>query len=120
MNCPNCGLDNPPNARFCANCGTTLGAAPPPPPAAPPNPAYDPTGGPYNPTGQPYNPAGGQYNQGSQPYNMAGGYGGTRMTPGRAIGLGCLVLVVLFFLSTVTCSRACFRLGRRAYIQRRY
>src|SRR5581483_4489648 len=101
MICPNCGLDNPSGAKFCANCGTTLGASTPP---APPN--------------APYNP-GGPYNQGSAPYNMAGGYsgGGTRMTPGRAIGLGCLVLVVLFFVSTLTCSRACFRMGRHTYIR---
>lgn len=107
MICPNCGLDNPPNARFCGNCGTTLSgsAAPPPPPNAP------------------YNPAGAQYNQGSQPYNMQGGYnvGGTRMTPARAIGLGCLVLVILFFvLPALTCSRACFRYGRHSYIRRTF
>jgi hypothetical protein len=29
MNCPNCGLLNDPHARFCANCGTPLGAAAP-------------------------------------------------------------------------------------------
>ncbi|HZS56439.1 MAG TPA: zinc ribbon domain-containing protein [Bryobacteraceae bacterium] len=106
MICPNCGLDNQPGAKFCANCGTTLGTAPPP--AAPPNP--------------PYNAGGGAYNQGPGPYNMAGGYssGGTRMTPARAIGLGCLILVVLFFLSTLTCSRACYRLRRHTYIRRTF
>ena len=26
MNCPNCGLANEPQARFCANCGTPLTA----------------------------------------------------------------------------------------------
>jgi len=108
MICPNCGLDNPPNARFCANCGTTLsGSAPPPPP---PN--------------APYTPPGAQYNQGSsQPYNMGGAYnvGGTRMTPARAIGLGCLILVILFFvLPALTCSRACFRYGRHSYIRRTF
>lgn len=108
MICPNCGLDNPPAARFCANCGTTLsGSAPPPPP---------------NP---PYTPPGGQYSPGSQPYNMAGGggynVGGTRMTPGRAIGLGCLILVIVFFvLPALTCSRACFRFGRHTYIRRTF
>lgn len=30
--CPNCGLSNAANARFCANCGTPLGATAPPPP----------------------------------------------------------------------------------------
>lgn len=102
MICPNCGLDNPPTARFCANCGTTLsgGAAPPPPPNAP------------------YNPVGGGYNQGSQPYNMpTGGFnvGGQRMSPARAIGLGCLVLVVLFFLFTLSCARSCFLPRRHFY-----
>ncbi|MBV8896068.1 MAG: zinc ribbon domain-containing protein [Acidobacteriaceae bacterium] len=107
MICPNCGLNNPPNARFCANCGTTLSGSAPPPP----NPGYTP---------QP----GGQYNQGSsQPYNMSGGYnvGGTRMSPARAIGLGCLILVLLFFvLPALTCSRACFRYGRHSYIRRTF
>ena len=28
MTCPNCGLANPDSARFCANCGTTLGNGP--------------------------------------------------------------------------------------------
>jgi len=28
MNCKNCGTENPPDSRFCANCGTTLGDAP--------------------------------------------------------------------------------------------
>ena len=33
MKCANCGSENPPFARFCGNCGSTLAApAPPPPP----------------------------------------------------------------------------------------
>ena len=28
MNCKNCGTENPPDSRFCANCGATLGDAP--------------------------------------------------------------------------------------------
>ena len=100
MICPNCGLDNAPGARFCGNCGTTLGAAPPPPNTG-------------------YNPAGGQYTQGSQPYNMPGrgGFAGMRMTPARAIGLGCLILVVFFFLFSSACMRACF-FPHRHYVRR--
>ena len=97
MICPNCGLDNPSGARFCANCGTTLSAnagAPPPPP---------------------YTPPGAAYTQSAGPYNMGGG--GMRMSPGRAIGLGCLILVVLFFLFTLSCTRSCF-LPRRHYVRR--
>jgi hypothetical protein len=100
MICPNCGLDNPSSARFCANCGTTLGAAPPPPNTG-------------------YNPGGGSYAQGSQPYNtqQGGVFGGTRMTPARAIGLGCLILVVIFFLFSASCMRACF-FPRHHYVRR--
>ena len=36
MNCPNCGQDNPAEARFCGACGSTLGAtAAPAPPRVP-------------------------------------------------------------------------------------
>lgn len=59
--------------------------------------------------------------QGSQPYNMAGrGYniGGTRITPARAIGLGCLILVIFFFLFSASCMRACFFPRRHTYIRR--
>ena len=28
MQCKNCGVDNPPDSRFCANCGATLGETP--------------------------------------------------------------------------------------------
>jgi zinc ribbon protein len=34
MKCPSCGVDNPPEARFCGSCSTPLGqsgVAPPPP-----------------------------------------------------------------------------------------
>ena len=29
--CPNCGAQNPPNAKFCGECGTSLGGSTPPP-----------------------------------------------------------------------------------------
>ena len=39
MKCGSCGKDNPPEARFCANCGTTLApTVEPPSPAAVPSP----------------------------------------------------------------------------------
>lgn len=106
MTCPNCGLDNPPSARFCANCGTTLSGAAPPPPQPPPPPQYNAT----------YNPAPGPYSQPSQPYNVGGG--GQRMTFGRAIGIGCLC-IVLFFLFMMFSCRACVR-SRRYYRYMRY
>jgi len=96
MICPNCGLDNPPGARFCGNCGTTLGGAAPPPPAQPPQGSYLPPSG-----------------QASQPYNMAGGP--TRMSPGRMVGIGCLV--ILFLLFTRACVRSCF-VPHRHYVYR--
>jgi hypothetical protein len=60
-----------------------------------------------------------QYNQGNQPYNMSSGWssGGQRVGFGRAIGLGCLVLVVLFFLFFFSCTRACFRPRRYRYMR---
>src|SRR5579875_2484819 len=97
MTCPNCGLENPPGARFCGNCGTSFTGGPMPPPPPPPNAYYDPTGS--------------SYNQSSQPYNMTSGWnsGGQRMSFGRAIGMGCLLVVVLFFLFFFSCTRACLR-----------
>jgi hypothetical protein len=64
---------------------------------------------------------GNQYNQPSQPYNMSSGWnaGGQRMSFGRALGLGCLFLVVLFFLFFFSCTRACGR-SRRYYRYMRY
>src|SRR5438477_639353 len=43
-NCPNCGTENPPSAKFCIECGTQLGAGgstvdPPPQAPAPSGPA---------------------------------------------------------------------------------
>jgi hypothetical protein len=63
----------------------------------------------------------GPYNQGNQPYSMSSGWnsGGQRVGFGRAVGLGCLVLVVLFFLFFFSCTRACLR-PRRYYRYMRY
>lgn len=88
MTCPNCGLANPDNARFCGNCGTTLGAAPynaPPPPPQP-------------------------------PYGTVPGLPGAapQRSMGQKIGLGCLLALLIFFLFGLSCTRACFR-PRRYY-----
>ncbi|MBV8071176.1 MAG: zinc-ribbon domain-containing protein [Acidobacteriaceae bacterium] len=77
MTCPNCGLANAANARFCANCGTAFGA---PTPSSPPSAGVPPpsTGG---------------------------------MSLGRSIGIGCLI-VVLFIIFGLSCTRSCL-FGRR-------
>ncbi|MBV8551118.1 MAG: zinc-ribbon domain-containing protein [Acidobacteriaceae bacterium] len=85
MTCPNCGLQNAGNARFCANCGTPLNAGVP----------VD-AGGRVNPPG------------GS-------------LSPAKAIGLGCLIIVVLFLLFGLSCARSCFfPRHHRIYIRRVY
>src|SRR5438270_6924898 len=91
MNCPNCGLDNPDTARFCSNCGTTLGPAPYSAPQ-------------YSAPQQTYPPG---------PMPVATG----QRSVGQKIGLGCLIAVVIFFVFGISCTRACFR-PRRYY--RRY
>jgi uncharacterized membrane protein YvbJ len=78
MTCPNCGLANPDNARFCANCGTTLAGVPPQ---------------------QPYPPPQNQWQM--QP--MA-----PRNSVGKNIAIGCLVAVLIVILFGLSCTRACF------------
>lgn len=93
MNCPNCGLSNPDTAKFCANCGTHFGAAPPP--QTPP--AYQ---------APPYQP------RAAQP-------AGNRFMKG--VGLGCLIAVIIVLLFGLSCTRACYRFGHRGIrIHRRY
>lgn len=89
--CPNCGLSNADNARFCANCGTPLGATTPPP-------AYQATA----PPPLPY--------QTSAP--------ASRLT-GRNIALGCVVLLAILLFG-LSCTRACFGFRRSHYVHRRY
>ena len=94
MNCPNCGLANPDNSRFCANCGTSFGPAQSQSQYQPPYQAS----GPYRPE----IPA----------------RSGNSM--GKNIAIGCLIalLIVLFF--GLSCTRACFGLRHRhVYVYRR-
>jgi uncharacterized membrane protein YvbJ len=93
MNCPNCGLANPDNARFCANCGTSFTNTPPQ--------------SQFQSQSQAPYPA---------PYQMEG-RGGRRNSLGRNIGLGCLIFVLLFFFFGLSCTRACFG-HRRTYVYR--
>ena len=96
MQCPNCGLANPAGSRFCANCGTSLAGTPPqaqftgPQQQAPP-----------------------QWQTAPPPA------GATGLSFGRIVGWGCLVLVVLFLLSSLSCMRACFWPGHRYYMRGR-
>lgn len=79
MRCPNCGLDNPLNARFCANCGTPFGPVQEPPqgayyPQPPPGPQFPPP----------------------------------RNSIWKNIGLGCLIAFLVFVVFGLSCTRACF------------
>jgi uncharacterized membrane protein YvbJ len=106
MNCPNCGLTNPDGAKFCANCGTSFGSAA----LAQPN-AYQ-TQSQYQGSSSPYQ-AGGPY---QSPAPMRGG-----STVGKNIAIGCLIALLIFLFFSLSCTRACLRMGhRRAYIHRRY
>jgi uncharacterized membrane protein YvbJ len=86
MTCPNCGLSNPDNARFCANCGTTLAGGP---------------GQPYTPPQNPW-----QYQSSMPPP--------PRSSVGKNIAIGCLVAVLIVIFFGLSCTRACFR-SRRYY-----
>jgi uncharacterized membrane protein YvbJ len=100
MTCPNCGLANPDNAKFCGNCGTSFSNVPP--------------------------PSSGQYQTQSQgpqapgPYRFEGAganRGGNSVA--KNIGLGCLIAVIIFMVLGLSCTRACFG-HRRAYYHPRY
>jgi hypothetical protein len=86
MNCPNCGLTNPDNAKFCANCGMRFANL------------SDPHQTSY---------------QTQSPQEWP------RTAPGKNsviknIGLGCLVVLLIFLFFGLSCTRACFR-HRRYY-----
>ena len=92
MTCPNCGLSNAENAKFCANCGTALPLS----------------GGSYQPTT-------------SLPYQPPATAPATSNSLGKNIAIGCLIVVAIFIFMGLSCTRACLSLGhRRSYIQRRY
>jgi hypothetical protein len=103
MYCPNCGAENEGAAKFCANCGTTLGAGPANP-ASPP--AYQPPA--YQlPAYQPP-----PYQQPSYQAPAGGN------SVAKNIGIGCLVAIALFFFVGLSCTRACFGLRRASRIIR--
>jgi uncharacterized membrane protein len=54
MFCPQCGTENPDGTAFCANCGTTLGAAAAPTSAPTPEPVAAPVNAAYDPQQQQY------------------------------------------------------------------
>lgn len=86
MNCPNCGLANPDNAKFCANCGTR----------------FTNDSGPWQASNRPQSPQ-------ALPGTATGG-----SSMMKNIGLGCLVVLVILLLIGMSCHRACFR-PRRYY-----
>jgi uncharacterized membrane protein YvbJ len=105
MNCPNCGLANPDNAKFCSNCGTSF-ANPP----AQSSTQYQ------NQT---------QYRTSPTPYQAPGPYPGTAPARGgnslaKNVAIGCLILVAILFFFGLSCTRACFYLGHSRYLHRRY
>jgi len=86
MYCPNCGTANEGAVRFCANCGTPLETAG----AEPVVPPYAPIAGPI-----------------AAPPTRNGFL--------RSLGIGCLVVLVIFVFFGLSCTRACF--GRRRYLR---
>lgn len=96
MNCPNCGLPNPDNAKFCANCGTSFTNAP---------------------SGQ-YQPPSPQFQNPSQylPPSTPGSGGGNSMF--KNIGIGCLIAVAIMLFVGLSCTRACFAPHRVRYVHR--
>lgn len=88
MTCPNCGLENPDNARFCSNCGTAFSG-----PASQRSPQYQ-NQAPYQPPVPP------------QPGRSSG----------QKIAIGCLIAAVIVILFGLSCTRACF--ARRRYYRR--
>jgi len=103
MNCPNCGLANPDNAKFCSNCGTAFGSA-----------ASQPFRGQQSQS---------QY-QAAPPYPAPGypapGANPNRNTLAKNVGIGCLIALALFLFFGLSCTRACFGFRHRPYIHRRY
>lgn len=104
MNCPNCGLANADNAKFCANCGTPLGA-------------QAPTPDPYQSQSQYQSP--GAYTP--PPGYQAPGPIRSQNSMAKNIGLGCLIALLVVMFLGFSCTRACFGFRHgRTYVHRRY
>lgn len=103
MNCPNCGLANPDNAKFCANCGTSFEGA--------------------RPSVTDYSQSQSQYQQPA--YQGSGPYrpeipARTGSSLGKNIAIGCLIAFLIFLFFGLSCTRACFGLRHRhVYVYRR-
>ena len=87
MYCPNCGKQNPDDAKFCESCGAPTAAAeapkaapPPPPPPPPQQPVYN-----QQPVQQ-YAPPQQTYYPPQQTYNTAAAGGAPVMSVGSYIG----------------------------------
>lgn len=91
MTCPNCGLSNADNVKFCGNCGTPLAAS---------SNSYQTTSLPYQPPAAPSS--------------------SSTNSLGKNIALGCLIVLAIFIFMGLSCTRACLGIGHRRYIQRRY
>ncbi|MBV9403981.1 MAG: zinc-ribbon domain-containing protein [Acidobacteriaceae bacterium] len=102
MHCPNCGLENQPAAKFCANCGTSFANAKPSSAASQQS--------------QSQYQAASSYPTPSAPYRASNG-----RSLGKNIAFGCLIAVVIFLIFSISCTRACFgwRHGRYS-IHRHY
>lgn len=100
MFCPNCGLENPADARFCSNCGASFTAGPTTPP---PNQ--------YQSQSQYQSPQPYQSPAAYQPYSTP--TGGRSIA--KNIGLGCLIAVVIVFFLGVSCMHGCLGGHTRYY-----
>jgi hypothetical protein len=103
MYCNNCGAQNEAAAKFCANCGTTLG----PESANPVVPQVPPVPPPYQQPPVYQQPA-------YQPPAPTGGANPLL----KNIGIGCLIAIALVFFVGLSCTRACFGLRRASRIIR--
>jgi uncharacterized membrane protein YvbJ len=89
MYCKNCGAANDAGAKFCANCGTTLGAEPTPV----------------------------QYQQPQVYPSQAPVPSGNSLA--KNIGIGCLITIAIVFFVGLSCTRACFGMRRATHVLRR-
>lgn len=106
MNCPNCGLPNPDNAKFCSNCGTSFGSAPSQPPPS------------YQSQSQYQTPPPSSYQSPTSYPPPVAPQGGNSLA--KNIAIGCLIVLAIFMFLGLSCTRACFRLGHGRYAHTRY